>query len=78
VTARHLSKVFKNERRVGFSEFSTTIRVEKARELLLVPSLRISDVAALLGYADSHYFSRVFKLRIGANPESFRSRPTGL
>jgi len=78
VTARHLSKVFKNEKSVGFSEFSTAIRVGKARELLLVPSLRISDVAALLGYADSHYFSRVFKLRIGASPESFRSRPTGL
>jgi two-component system response regulator YesN len=73
VSERHLSATFKAETGIGLSRFSTAVRVERAKELLAEPSLKVVDIAAMLGYADPHYFSRVFKKEVGVSPESFRS-----
>lgn len=74
VTASYLSAAFKRETSVGFAEYSTLLRMEKARDLMSLPSAGVIDVATLLGYADPHYFSRVFKRHIGVSPVAFRGR----
>lgn len=52
--------------------YLTDIRIEKAKELLTLPSLRISEVAELIGYSDPLYFSRIFKKKTGQSPREFK------
>ena len=74
VTPSHLSTVFRRERGVGFADFCITARVERAKELLCSSNLKPVDIAKLLGYADPHYFSRVFKRKAGLSPMLFKAK----
>lgn len=49
--------------------------MEKAKELLEDPSLRISEIAEQVGYADTAHFSRVFKKLEGVSAGEWRNRP---
>ena len=48
--------------------------MQRARELLTLPNIRIKAVAARLGYTDPLYFSRVFKRIVGLPPEAYHRR----
>jgi AraC-like DNA-binding protein len=52
--------------------FFTRARMHRAGELLDQTKLRIKEVAALLGYDDQFYFSRVFKSVHGIPPREYR------
>lgn len=51
--------------------FLTSLRMEKAKELLLLENNSISEVSYLLGYTDPLYFSRAFKKYTGFAPSSY-------
>ena len=47
-------------------------RITLAKERFLAdPSARIGEVAALCGYEDSNYFSRVFRSQTGVTPRDY-------
>ena len=50
------------------------LRMEKAKELLTSDNLTISSVAALTGYGDPFYFSKVFKRFQGCSPAEYKKR----
>ncbi|GAF66696.1 AraC family transcriptional regulator [Alkalihalobacillus trypoxylicola] len=68
-----LSKAFKKVIGVNFIEYLTTLRLDKAKELLLNTDLKINDIAEQVGYRHS-YFNRIFKKHIGVPPSQFRKR----
>lgn len=47
-------------------------RVRKASKLLLQTDQSISQIALAVGFSDSNYFSRQFKLHVGRSPRDFR------
>jgi YesN/AraC family two-component response regulator len=49
----------------------TERKMKKAVELFLSKSLKIFEVAQLLGYDNAYYFSKVFKKQYGMSPKSF-------
>lgn len=49
-----------------------SLRMLKAKELLLTTSLRIGEIAELVGYDDRLYFSRIFSQSCGVSPQAFR------
>lgn len=49
-------------------------RMSRARQLLATSRSTVSDIAESVGYADAHYFSRLFKKHAGCSPSEFRSR----
>ena len=49
------------------------IRIEKAKELLKDPSLRIGDIADMVGFLDMAHFSRVFKRQTGLSANEYRN-----
>jgi len=51
----------------------TDLRMKKAKELLMNPSLKIIDIADQLGYNDAYYFSHCFKKNVGIPPKEFRN-----
>ncbi len=68
----HFCTVFSQETGLTFTEYITTLRIEKAKELLRDKQMRTSDVAAAIGYNDPHYFSYLFKKYTEMSPRDFR------
>jgi DNA-binding response OmpR family regulator len=47
-------------------------RVNQARLLLQQSAASITEIAAAVGFADSGYFSRIFRREVGQSPEAYR------
>ena len=52
-------------------------KIEKAKNLLLNPNLRISEVAFAVGFQSLTHFNRVFKRILGQSPTDYRLQATG-
>ena len=74
VSQWHLSKLLNKHTEQNFSELLNGIRVEKAKELLKNPGLRVSDVAEQVGFVDLAHFSRVFKNISGISANEYRNQ----
>jgi two-component system, response regulator YesN len=76
VSPGRLSRLFALEMGKGFSDFLIEYRIEKAKEMLLLPGAAIKLVSAACGYPDPNYFSRLFKKITGLTPSAFSSGAT--
>lgn len=74
VSQWHLSKVLNQHVEKSFSDILNHVRIEKAKELLWEPSLRIGDIAEKVGFLDMAHFSRVFKKYTGLSANEFRNQ----
>jgi AraC-like DNA-binding protein len=72
VSRTHLSKLFKKFKHIGFSDYLTQIRVEKAKDLLRETDFPVSDISEKVGYLHPQNFIRVFKKMEGITPGQFR------
>lgn len=69
----YLSRQFKKEVGMNFSEYLTLLRLRHARTLLETTNLRISDVALRVGIPNISYFSTVFRREFNCSPSEIRS-----
>ncbi len=70
VSPFYLSHVFSEESDFTLFHYLTTLRMEKAKELL-ADGIKIAAVAREVGYEDGNYFSKVFRRCFGAAPREF-------
>lgn len=77
VSQWHLSKLLNKHTKKSFSELLNEIRVKEAKELLKDPSLRVGDVAEMIGFLDIAHFSRVFKKCTGMSANEYRNKKLG-
>ena len=73
VSQWHLSKLLNKQEGKNFSEILNQIRINKAKDLLKNPALRIADIAEQVGFMDVAHFSRVFKKTAGVSPNEYRN-----
>ncbi len=66
--------VFKNDMGVSIIEYVLSLRLEKAKQLLIEGELSIHKIAESVGFQDHNYFSRIFKKRVGMSPSDYRQR----
>lgn len=71
LSASYFSVLFKQQTGVGFSDYVTTQRIEKAKHLLLSGDVKIYEAAEALGFESAFYFSKVFKKKEGCSPKEF-------
>lgn len=74
VSQWHLSKILNRHVEKSFSDILNHVRIEKAKELLKEPSLRIGDIAEKVGFLDMAHFSRVFKKQTGFSANEYRNQ----
>jgi two-component system, response regulator YesN len=77
VSQWHLSKLLNRHKHQSFSEILNNVRIEKARDLLEDPALRIGDIAEQVGFLDIAHFSRVFKKQVGKSANDYRNTVLG-
>lgn len=74
ITNYTLSRMFKNQVGVGFTEYVNSKRLEYAKELLLTTNYSVREISVMVGFANDNYFSRIFKATVGMSPTAFREQ----
>lgn len=72
ITPRYLSKLFKEEIGINFSNLLIEIRMDKARTLLLDTTKTVEQISNEVGYRTTSYFIRIFKKTYGYTPNRYR------
>lgn len=72
VSAIYLSVVFKEITGESFKDYLIARKIEKAKKLLEDTPLKVGEIARMVGYYDSKYFSRLFRRFTGFNPQEYR------
>ena len=69
----HFCKVFHKSTGLKFTDYVARVRLEDARNRLLNPNLRVSEIAYDVGFQSLTQFNRTFKRVFGQSPTEFRS-----
>ncbi len=67
-----LGKTFRRWTGGSITEYTASLRIRKARQLLEERALPIGEIALKLGFYDSCHFSRIFRKRTGISPREYR------
>jgi len=70
----HLSRILNREVGVSFRKLLKTTRIEEAKRMLASHRYSVKEVAARVGFSDSHYFSRSFKEMTGLSASEYQSQ----
>jgi YesN/AraC family two-component response regulator len=70
----YFCKMFKKGTGLNFTEYVSRVRIESAKNLLLNPNLRISEIAYQVGFQSLTHFNRVFKKVAGESPTDYRGK----
>jgi AraC-like DNA-binding protein len=74
VTPSYLSRLFKKHLGTTPMRYRNSMRIEKAKHLLLVTSASVEEIADVLGFEDTKYFSQLFKSTTLLTPSQFRRK----
>ncbi len=70
----YFCKMFKKITGINFTDYVSRVRIEKAKNLLLNPNLRVSEIAYEVGFQSLTHFNRVFKKILGQSPTDYRGQ----
>lgn len=70
----YLSRLFKQEMGETLSEYLLRIKIERAAQLLKEDRYKIGEIARMVGYSTSSYFSVMFKKYTGCTPREYCQR----
>lgn len=71
----HLSHIFSNNSGLTIEKYYIRLKIEKAKELIILSALSLSKIAWQLGYSSSQTFGTQFKKETGKTPGEYRINP---
>ena len=74
VHATHISRMFRRELGMSFTDYVSACRFDLAVRLLRNPVLRINEIAESCGFSYSSYFIQAFRRRFRESPGEYRER----
>ncbi|WP_300598873.1 helix-turn-helix domain-containing protein [Niabella sp.] len=74
LSASHLSSLFKKQVKSSPIHLFTSLKIQKACQMLMDSSHNIKTISYSLGYEDQYHFSRVFKKIMGVAPKHFKHK----
>lgn len=72
INSAYLSYLFKRVTREKFTDYISRIRIERAKALLKGSNMKVSEVAAEVGFQNTRYFGQVFKKITGNTPSEYQ------
>ncbi|SDC37494.1 AraC family transcriptional regulator [Niabella drilacis] len=74
LSSSHLSSLFKKQVKSSPIHLFTSLKIQKACQMLMDRSHNIKTISYSLGYEDQYHFSRVFKKIMGISPKHFKNK----
>jgi AraC-like DNA-binding protein/ligand-binding sensor protein len=74
MSSYYFCKMFKKVCGINFTDYVARVRIEKSKNLLLNPNLRVSEIAFEVGFQSLTHFNRVFKKILGQSPTDYRAQ----
>ena len=71
ISQTYLSRLFRKYTGLSFINYLTETRIEKAKKILEKKDNLVRDAAAMVGFTDQYYFSRVFRTLTGQAPSRY-------
>jgi two-component system response regulator YesN len=68
----YINTLFKEETGDTIPEYKTKVRINKAKEYLKDPSLKLYEIVEKVGYKHTPYFNALFKKYTGMTPNEYR------
>jgi len=68
----YFRQMFRKYTGISPSQYHLSLRIQKARDLLVSTDLSFKEIANDLGFESYFYFSRIFKDKMGKSPMEFR------
>lgn len=77
ISACWFNRIFKQATNVTPMQYIIDLRILNATNLLGSTNHTVSQIAAIVGYDDAYYFSRLFKNHVGNSPTEYRKTVRG-
>ena len=74
LSEKTFTRRFKKAINISPIQYLKSLRVEKAKELLISTSKSLGDITIEVGYFDENSFRKLFKQQTSLNPMEFRNR----
>ena len=74
ITPNYISTLFKKNTGVPLVGYITQVRIDKAKELLSSGLYKHAEIALMVGFNDSFYFSKSFKKITGMTPSDYQKQ----
>lgn len=72
LSSSYLSKLLKQETGLSFIDYLTSVRIKRSIDIMSDPTVKIYQIAELVGYNNQHYFCKAFKKITGCSPKEYR------
>jgi AraC-like DNA-binding protein/ligand-binding sensor protein len=73
MSSYYFCKTFKKATGLNFTDYLARMRIERAKELLLNPNARVSEIVFEVGFQSITHFNRIFKRHVGKSPSEYRA-----
>lgn len=74
ISPAYLSRLFKKETGMTFSDFVNKQKIEEAAALLLYTEYSDTQISTLLAFSSQSYFIKVFRKYMGTTPKQYKKR----
>jgi two-component system response regulator YesN len=72
ISPSYFLNLFKKETGTTFVDYLTSIRIEKAKQMLVSTNMTITEIAYDLGFNNANYFSSIFRKTTGVSATEYR------
>ena len=69
-----LAHIFKEQMGITIIDYLTSVRIERAKQLLIATDQNCTEICFEVGYNNQSYFTRTFKGLVGMTPRQFKDR----
>ena len=73
----YLGRIFKESTSFSISEYRNNYRIAQASQMMANPEQTIHEVSRAVGIENQHYFSQLFKQKMGITPSQYREFKLG-
>jgi two-component system response regulator YesN len=74
LSVSRLAHLFKEQMGITVIDYLTSVRIERAKQMLLSTDQNCTEICFQVGYSNQSYFTRTFKDMVGMTPRQFRVR----
>lgn len=74
VSLSYISKLFKHESGVSFSDYLIRYRIKRSLEFLSDTDYKVYEISERVGYSSQHYYCEAFKKVMGMAPTEYRRK----